>query len=146
MTRLSSSLPHRFYFYRSLRALAASSVVGALASDVAYWRTADFVWADFSDWLVSAAVIVGFVAMVVAVVEALASKQTRGEEFSLLYAVLNVVAWILAVLDMFVHTRDSWTSVAPWGLALSLLSVLAVFASTWWQHAAASPAISEKLA
>ena len=146
MIRLGPSLPHRFYFYKPLRALAASSLVGALASDLAYWRTADFVWADFSDWLVFAAVVVGFFALIVAVVEGLARKQSSGAEFSLFYALLNVIAWILAVLDMFVHTRDSWTSVAPWGLALSLLSVLAVFASTWLQHAATSPAIAEKLA
>jgi uncharacterized membrane protein len=146
MTRLSPRIFYRFYFYRPLRALAASSLVGALASDVAYWWTADFVWADFSDWLVSAAVIVGFFALIVGVVEALALRQAGGAKFSLLYAVLNLVAWVLAVLDMFVHTRDSWTSVAPWGLALSLLSVLAVFASTWWRHAAPAPTISEKLA
>jgi uncharacterized membrane protein len=146
MIRLGPRPPTRFYFYKPLRALAASSVVGALASDVAYWRTADFVWADFSDWLVSGAVVVGFFALIVAVVESFSRKQTGGGEFSLLYTVLNVVAWVLAVLDMFVHTRDSWTSVAPWGLTLSLLSVVAVFASTWWQHAATSPTIAEKLA
>jgi uncharacterized membrane protein len=146
MTRLGPSLPHPLYFYKPLRALAASSLIGALISDVAYWWTTDFVWADFSDWLVSAAALVGFLGLIVAVVEGLARKQSGGAEFSLFYALLNVIAWLLAVLDMFVHTRDSWTSVAPWGLALSFLSVLAVFASTWLQHVRTSPAIAEKLA
>jgi uncharacterized membrane protein len=146
MTRLGPSLPHRFYFYKPLRALAASSLIGALVSDIAYWGTTDFVWADFSDWLVSAAVAVGFFGLIVAAVEGLFRKKSSGAELSLSYGLLNVTAWLLAVLDMFVHTRDSWTSVAPWGLALSLLSVLAVFASTWLQHAATSPTIAEKLA
>jgi uncharacterized membrane protein len=55
-------------------ASAAACFFGTLVTDVAYWRTANVVWADFSDWLVTAGVIAGYAALVVP-----SSKYWRGE-------------------------------------------------------------------
>jgi uncharacterized membrane protein len=115
---MAYSLP----LYRSLSAFAASALVGALATDVAYWRTADFLWVDMSDWLVSLAAIVGFVALIFAVFETIAMP--RAFRPSLAYGLLSLVAWALSVLNAFVHTRDGWTSVVPLGVALSALTVV----------------------
>jgi uncharacterized membrane protein len=41
------------------------------------------------------------------------------------------VILILAILNMLIHTRDAWTSVVPWGLALSALTVLAILITGW---------------
>lgn len=131
-----------YIFHRPLKALAASCLLGALATDIAYWRTTDFLWADFSDWLITAAVVVGAVAFLVALVEALLRRR-RGP-FPWILGLLNVIAWLLAVADMFFHTRDSWTSVAPWGLALSFLAVLFVFIAEWMQHATSASRLAEE--
>jgi len=32
---------------------------------------------------------------------------------------------VLATFNMLVHTRDAWSSVVPWGLVLSSLTVVA---------------------
>jgi uncharacterized membrane protein len=32
---------------------------------------------------------------------------------------------------MFVHTRDAWTSVVPWGLVLSAIVVLILLVTGW---------------
>ena len=34
-----------------------------------------------------------------------------------------LLAWLLSVVNTFVHTRDAWTSVVPWGLTLSAIVV-----------------------
>jgi uncharacterized membrane protein len=34
-------------------------------------------------------------------------------------------------LNMFVHSRDAWTSVVPWGLALSAATVLILMFTAW---------------
>jgi uncharacterized membrane protein len=47
-------------FYPLLWAFAASCFLGTLVTDIAYWRTADIAWVDFSDWLVTAGVIIGY--------------------------------------------------------------------------------------
>jgi len=32
---------------------------------------------------------------------------------------------------MLIHTRDAWTSVVPWGLALSTITVLILLFTGW---------------
>ena len=38
---------------------------------------------------------------------------------------------VLAPLNMFVHTRDAWTSVVPWALVLSAAVVLIMLFTGW---------------
>jgi uncharacterized membrane protein len=115
--------------YRVLLAFSISCFIGTLASDIAYWRTADVVWADFSDWLVTVGVIVGYATLVVALIEILILKSEPPYRPNWLYAIGMIVALILATFDMLVHTRDAWTSVVPWGIVLSaLVLVVAILA------------------
>jgi uncharacterized membrane protein len=111
-------------FYRGLTAFAASCFVGTLATDIAYWGTAEMMWADFSAWLLTVGVIVGYVTIVVALIETFAIRSLLRRRPTWPYAIGNVVALILATVDMLVHTRDAWTSVVPWGFVLSAAVVL----------------------
>jgi uncharacterized membrane protein len=85
-----------------------------LATDIAYWRTADMMWADFSAWLLTVGVIVGCITVVVALIETFAVRSPLRGRVTWRYAIGSLVALILATFDMFVHTRDAWTSVVPW--------------------------------
>jgi uncharacterized membrane protein len=105
--------------------------MGTLATDIAYWRTANIMWADFSDWLLTAGVIVGYVTVVVALIETFAIRSPLRGRLTWLYAIGNLAALILATFDMFVHTRDAWTSVVPWGLVLSAAIVLVLILTGW---------------
>ncbi len=116
--------------YRGLAAFAASCFVGTLATDITYWWTADMMWADFSDWLLTVGVIVGYVTIVVALIETLAIR-SRLRGWTWRYAIGNVVALILATFNMLVHTRDAWTSVVPWGLVLSVAIVVVLILTGW---------------
>jgi uncharacterized membrane protein len=80
-------------------------------------------WSDFSAWLVTAGVVVGYVAIVVGLIETLALRSFRPGPNGL-WMIGNLVALILATFDMLIHTRDAWTSVVPWGVALSAGVVL----------------------
>jgi uncharacterized membrane protein len=111
-------------------AFAVSCFLGTLATDIAYWRTADMMWADFSDWLLTVGVIVGYATVVVALIETFAIRSPlRGATWR--YAIGNVVVLILATFNMLVHTRDAWTSVVPWGLVLSAAIVLVLILTGW---------------
>lgn len=111
-------------FYRALAAFAVSWFVGTLATDIAYWRTADMMWTDFSAWLLTVGVIVGYVTIVVALIETFAIRSQLRRRATWPYAIGNVVALLLATVNMLVHTRDAWTSVVPWGLILSVAVVI----------------------
>jgi uncharacterized membrane protein len=118
-------------FYRQVAAFAASCFVGTLATDIAYWRTADVIWADFSDWLVTVGICTGYVTIVVALIEIFAMRSRRLRRPTWPYVIGNVVALILATFNMLMHTRDAWTSVDPWGLVLSAAVVLVLLVTGW---------------
>jgi uncharacterized membrane protein len=83
-------------------------------------------WADFSAWLVTTGVIFAYFAAIFGLIDFLGHRSIRAQPRAWPHAIGNVVLLILATLNMFVHSRDAWTSVVPWGLALSAATVLIV--------------------
>jgi uncharacterized membrane protein len=121
----------RRQIHRWLAAFMASCFVGTLATDVAYWGTANMQWADFSAWLLSVGVVVGWVAVVVALIEMLVVRSPLRSGVTWPYAIGSLIALILATVNTFMHTRDAWTSVVPWGLVLSAATVLVLILTGW---------------
>jgi uncharacterized membrane protein len=105
--------------------------VGVLLTDLAYWRSADIMWADFSAWLVSAGVVLGILAAIAGLIDFIGSRRVRAEPPAWPHAIGNAIVLVLAILNMLVHTHDAWTSVVPWGLTLSA-AVVVVIAVTGW--------------
>src|SRR5215472_6199094 len=88
-------------------------------------------WADFSDWLVTAGVVVGYVTILVTLIEVFGPRSAGLRRPTWPYAIGNIVTLILATLNMLVHTRDAWTSVVPWGLVLSATTVVVALVTGW---------------
>jgi uncharacterized membrane protein len=105
--------------------------IGTLLTDLAYWRTSETMWADFSAWLVSAGVILGLLVAIAGLVDYLGGRPIPGLVPAWPYVLGNIVALLLAILNMLVHTHDGWTSVVPWGLTLSALVVLVLLFTCW---------------
>jgi uncharacterized membrane protein len=105
--------------------------VGTLLTDLAYWRTAEMTWADFSAWLVTIGTIMGFLAAIAGLIDFLGNRFVRNQPPAWPHAIGNVVVMVLATLNMLVHTRDAWTSVVPWGLILSGAVVVLLLFTGW---------------
>lgn len=138
MTRdhyLSTIRIERRPFYRRFAAFAAACFVGTLATDIAYSRTANVMWADFSDWLLTVGVIVGWATVIIALIETFLIRAPLCSRLRVGYVIGSVAALILATFDMLMHTRDAWTSIVPWGLVLSAATVLILILTGWvtWQ-------------
>ncbi len=103
-------------------------------------------WSDFSDWLLTFGVIVGCVAVVVALIEAMFRRPTRRDRMTWPYALGSLVTLVLATLNTFVHTRDAWTSVVPSGLVLSAATVLVLIVTGWMTRQAYDAADTEVIA
>lgn len=110
----------RYPIYSLLVPIAGTCFAGALLTDLAYWRTAEMIWTDFSAWLVTAGTIVGYFALIVVLIEL---SIRRAQRAPWPYSIGNLIVLLLATLNMFIHTRDAWTSVVPWGLVLSAVIV-----------------------
>jgi uncharacterized membrane protein len=104
---------------------------GTLLTDITYWQTAEMMWADFSAWLIAAGVILGWLAAIVGIVDLVGHRYTTAPVPAWVYAAGNLVALILATANMLVHTHDAWTSVVPWGLGLSVVTVIVLLFTTW---------------
>ena len=106
-------------------------LIGTLLTDIAYWRTAEMMWANFSAWLVSAGVVLGILTAVAGLIDFVRSPLLRQWDFAWPYLLGALIALALAVLDVMVHTHDAWTSVVPWGLTLSAAVVVILLFTLW---------------
>jgi uncharacterized membrane protein len=131
MPRFRFARNGRRTLYPLLLAFSVACFVGTLATDLVYWRTANMVWADFSDWLVTIGVVAGYATLVVAVVEVFLLRKGRVYRPTPLVAMGMIVALIVATFNAFVHTRDAWTSVVPSGVALSAIVVVVALVAGW---------------
>jgi uncharacterized membrane protein len=97
-------------------------------------------WADFSAWLISAGVILGWLTSIVGViVDAVGHRYYGTSARARTYAIGTLIVLVLATLNMFVHTRDAWTSVVPWGLALSAMTVIVLPHDLDWMGGSVPP-------
>jgi uncharacterized membrane protein len=104
--------------------------VGTLLTDLAYCGTAEMMWTDFSAWLISAGVVLGWLACIAGIVDLVGRRYTMAPVPGWAYAIGIVVVMVLATFNMLIHTRDAWTSVMPWGLALSVITVILLIFTT----------------
>jgi len=132
-----------YAFFPVVVAVPIVCFIGTLLTDFAYWKSAEMMWADFSAWLVSTGVVFGFIALIVWIVDVLRGPFVRAQLPAWPYAIAYLAALVLGTLDMLVHTRDAWTSVVPWGLALSAVTAVIVVVAGWMGRTAV---LSETLA
>ena len=98
--------------------------VGTLITDIAYYATANMIWADFSAWLVTVGVIMGVLAAIAGLIDFLGNRLIRAQRPAWPHVLGNILVLVLATFNVFVHGRDAWTSVVPTGLILSAIVVL----------------------
>lgn len=104
---------------------------GALVTDMAYAWTADMMWADFSAWLLAVGVIMGVLAGIGGLVDAVANRRARTLRQVFVLFIGSLVVLVLAALNNLVHSRDAWTSVVPLGLAISAVTVVVMLITIW---------------
>lgn len=103
----------------------------ALVTDIAYWWTANLMWANFSAWLIAAGLLIGAIAALIGLIDFVGSRGVRSQRSAWLHLAGNVVVLVLALINSFVHARDGWTSVVPTGLILSCCVVLVLLFTGW---------------
>jgi uncharacterized membrane protein len=104
--------------------------VGALVTDVAYERTSEIQWANFSAWLLAIGTALGALCFLYQLVRLFRAPRWLGGRRGWLSAGLMVIALAIALANNFIHARDGWTSVVPSGLILSAITVALLIAAT----------------
>ena len=119
-----------------LAAFPLAFFTGALATDLAYWRTANMMWADFSAWLLALAEAFGVVAALVGLVILIANRRLPRTRPIWPVVVGAVSVLVIGLFDNLVHSRDAYTSVVPTGLTLSAINVVLILIVAWFGFAA----------
>lgn len=105
--------------------------VGTLVTDIAYWRTADMQWANFSAWLLTIGLVISIFVVIAGLVDFFADRRIRALRPAWIHGVGNALALALSIFNAFVHSRDAYTSVVPTGLILSALVVVILLVTGW---------------
>lgn len=103
----------------------------ALFTDIAFYRTNNLMWQNFSSWLLLAGLVFGGLAAVFGAIDLLSRRSVRAQRPAWPHAIGNVIVLGLALLNSFVHASDGWTAVVPWGLTLSAVTVLLLAVTVW---------------
>jgi uncharacterized membrane protein len=106
---------------------------GALVTDLVYWQSAAVLWETFSDWLITAGMIMAGFAIIAFVIDLVGGKPIRTLAWP--HAVGYPLAFLLSLVNVFVHSRDGYTAVVPTGLTLSA-AVVAILLFTGWVSSA----------
>lgn len=114
-----------------LTSFAGAYFVAALVTDIAYWKSANMMWANFSSWMLVAGLVIGGFALLAALINAVRQRHLGSRRPAWLLFLGLLIAWALSLVNAFVHSRDAWTSVVPTGLALSAVVVLILVVLAW---------------
>lgn len=96
---------------------------GALLTDIAYANSAQVQWSNFSAWLLAFGTLFAAVAAVFGFIDLIGSRLGHRPAIVWWHMGGNLVVFVLALVNNFVHARDGWTSVVPTGLTLSAVTV-----------------------
>jgi uncharacterized membrane protein len=118
-------------FHPMLVPIPIACFVGTLCTDIAYWCTANMTWAVMSAWLLTVGLIVAVFAVIAGFIDFLGDRRIRDLRAVWIHAIGNAIALVLSIFNVFVHSRDGYTSVVPTGLILSVLVVLILLVTGW---------------
>lgn len=106
-----------------------------LFADIAYWQTSNLLWQRFAEWLLFAGLVFGALAAIAGAIDFLVRREVRRPSGAWPHALGSIVVLLLAFVNSFVHARDGWTGIMPYGLILSAATVIIMMASDWFGRA-----------
>lgn len=117
-------------FHALLLAFPVALFTTALVTDIAYLRTQELQWTNFSSWLIAGGLVFTGLVLVWALASVFRGYRHGDWLRHLIYAGLLAALLVTGLVNAFQHSRDGWSSVGTFGLALSVVSaVLAMSAS-----------------
>ena len=123
-----SSVPVLGGLHALLGAFPLAYFVFAFVTDLVYTRTYNLQWQYFSIWLITAGLVMGGASIFFGAIDWLITRKSGGRAGAGWHILLTLVAWVLALLNAFIHSRDGWTAVVPEGIILSGIVALLMLA------------------
>ncbi|MFL6844181.1 MAG: DUF2231 domain-containing protein [Allosphingosinicella sp.] len=100
--------------------------LGALLGDLAYGSTAEIQWSNFAAWLIVGAMLFTGLALLWAAVALLRARPRKG--WPLLCFLLLLAAFIVGLIDSFIHARDAWAVMPAAPILSAIVTAIAALA------------------
>lgn len=100
-----------------------------LVTDIAYLRTAEIQWTNFSAWLNAGGLVFGGLVLIWALVSLFIGLSSPERLRRLVYAGVVALMCVVGLINAFQHSRDGWSSVGTFGLLLSIVTVFLALAA-----------------
>jgi len=101
--------------------------LGAMLSDIAYFRSYQIQWSNFASWLIAGGLVFCGLALLFALVNLIRAEQKNGRP--MVYFLLLLATWVLGFINAFEHAKDAWAAM-PAGLVLSVIVALLACVAT----------------
>jgi len=111
--------------------LLAGSVplfLGALLSDITYFKTYQIQWSNFASWLIAGGLLFCGLALLFALVNLVRADRKAGRP--VVYFLLLLVTWVLGLVNAFEHAKDAFAAM-PFGLIMSVVVTLLACIAAW---------------
>lgn len=102
--------------------------LGALLSDIAYFKTYQIQWSNFASWLIAGGLVFCGLALLFALANLIRADHKAGRP--VMYFLLLAITWVLGLVNAFEHAKDAWASM-PMGLILSVIVTLLATVAAW---------------
>ena len=112
-----------------LLAFPIALFTSALITDIAYLRTAQIQWSNFSSWLIAGALVGGGAVLAWSLIRLLFAWRTPARRGRAVYAAVVAVMWVLGLINAFKHSQDAWSSVGAFGVTLSVICTVLALAA-----------------
>lgn len=111
----------------------------AVVSDIAYLRSYEIQWTNFSAWLISGGLVFAGAVLAWALVALILHLGSPSRTSRLIYVAVVAAMWIVGLVNAFKHSQDGWSSVGAFGLTLSIITaalalIAAFIAFTGFAH------------
>ena len=101
----------------------------ALVTDIAYLRTEQIQWTNFSAWLIAGAMVFTGLVLAWAVVSLVIGLRGGDRLRRMVYAGVLAGLFVVGLINAFQHSRDGWSSVGTFGLLMSIISAILAVAA-----------------
>lgn len=116
-----------------LVALPITTLVGALVTDLIYWRTVDPFWAQSSYWLLWAGIVTAVLAALTGIIDFFSIGRVRRHGAGWIHAGLNTLVLVLSILNLWLRNDNNVeTAILPWGLVISAVVTVLLMISGWY--------------
>ncbi|MEN5300846.1 DUF2231 domain-containing protein [Pseudomonas sp. TWI628] len=102
--------------------------LGALLSDIAYFKSYQIQWSNFAAWLIAGGLLFCGLTLLFALANLIRTPRKGGRPT--LYFLLLLATWVLGLINAFEHAKDAW-AVMPAGLVLSVIVTVLACVAAW---------------